>query len=222
MVRAALRGCPFSCATHGDHVGDGCGPPRVIFGEVTGEGRGLTLGGVVLTVNGDRDVVERQLGTGSWRARRAAGCSGAGGTRSRARCGSGRGRRAGDAAAVEVPACRATHVLLPARLLSRRADAGAVIGRALEEKAAGRRPEDRGLLGRPESTVRGWLRALARTRAGPGAVHVAGGVPGDRSASSGPGRVAAGGRGRGGRGGCRGRCDAAGVGAVARWSWHRR
>jgi len=60
-------------------------------------------------------------------------------------------------------ACRATHVLLPARLLSRRADAGAVIGRALEEKAAGAgHRKIAGMLGRPESTVRGWLRALGR------------------------------------------------------------
>jgi hypothetical protein len=52
---------------------------------------------------------------------------------------------------------------LPARLLSRRADAGAVIGRALEAKASGSgHRKIAGLLGRPESTVRGWLRALAR------------------------------------------------------------
>ena len=38
-----------------------------------------------------------------------------------------------------------------------------MIGRALEEKAAGAgHREIAGLLGRPESTVRGWLRALAR------------------------------------------------------------
>jgi hypothetical protein len=38
-----------------------------------------------------------------------------------------------------------------------------VIGRALEEKAAGAGHRTiAGLLGRPESTVRGWLRALAR------------------------------------------------------------
>jgi len=56
-----------------------------------------------------------------------------------------------------------THVLLPARLLSRRADAGAVIGRALEANAAGAgRRMIAGLLKRPESTVRGWLRALVR------------------------------------------------------------
>ena len=54
-------------------------------------------------------------------------------------------------------------MLLPARFLSRRADAGAVIGRALEEKAAGSGHRAIALaLGRPASTVRGWLRALAR------------------------------------------------------------
>jgi hypothetical protein len=56
-----------------------------------------------------------------------------------------------------------THVLLPAQLLCRRADAGAVIGRALEANAAGAGHRTiAGLLKRPESTVRGWLRALAR------------------------------------------------------------
>jgi hypothetical protein len=48
-------------------------------------------------------------------------------------------------------------------MLCRRADSGAVIGRALEVKAAGAGHRTiAGLLGRPESTVRGWLRALAR------------------------------------------------------------
>ena len=154
----------FRVRRHGDHVGDGCGPPRVIFGEVTGEGRGLTLGGVVLTVNGDRDAVERQLGNGELACPSCGGVLGGWGnavtrpvrqlkgddevvTPRRSRC---RG-------------CRATHVLLPAQLLSRRADAGAVIGRALEESAAGAgHRKIAGLLGRPESTVRGWLRALAR------------------------------------------------------------
>jgi hypothetical protein len=52
---------------------------------------------------------------------------------------------------------------LPARLLCRRADAVAVIGRALEESAAGAgHRKVAGLPGRPVSTVRGWLRALAR------------------------------------------------------------
>ena len=58
--------------------------------------------------------------------------------------------------------CGATHVLLPAWCLSRRADAGAVIGAALEAAAAGRGHRRIAvLLGRPPSTVRGWLRRLA-------------------------------------------------------------
>jgi hypothetical protein len=128
------------------------------------EGRGLTLGGVVLTVNGDRDVVERQLAGGHLSCPSCGGVLGGWGnavmrpvrvldgedelvTPRRSRC---RG-------------CGATHVLLPARFLSRRADAGAVVGRALEAKAAGKghRPIAEAL-GRPASTVRGWLRALAR------------------------------------------------------------
>ena len=58
--------------------------------------------------------------------------------------------------------CGGTHVLLPAWCLSRRADAGAVIGAALEAAAAGAgfRKIAAGL-GRPVSTVRGWLRRLA-------------------------------------------------------------
>jgi hypothetical protein len=53
-------------------------------------------------------------------------------------------------------------VLLPVRCLSRRADAGVVIGVALEAAAAGAgfRKIAR-LLGRPSSTVRGWLRRFA-------------------------------------------------------------
>jgi Domain of unknown function (DUF6431) len=136
----------------------------VVFGEVTGEGRGLTLGGVVLTVNGDRDVVERQLGRGEL------ACPSCGGVLGRWGNAVTRPVRQLDGDDVLVTprrsrcrACRATHVLLPVRLLSRRADAGAVIGRALEAKASGSgHRKIAGLLGRPESTVRGWLRALAR------------------------------------------------------------
>jgi uncharacterized protein DUF6431 len=124
----------------------------------------MTPGGVVLTVNGDRDAVERQLERGELACPSCGGLLGGWGdavtrpvrqldgddelvTPRRSRC---RG-------------CRATHVLLPAQLLSRRADAGAVTGRALEEKAAGagHRKIAEGL-GRPASTVRGWLRALGR------------------------------------------------------------
>ena len=59
--------------------------------------------------------------------------------------------------------CGATHVLLPAWCLARRADAGEVIGLALEAKAAGSGHRViAARLGRPASTVRGWLRAFAR------------------------------------------------------------
>jgi hypothetical protein len=57
-------------------------------------------------------------------------------------------------------------VLLPVTCLSRRADEVAVIGQALEAKAAGAGHRVIAeVLGRPASTVRGWLRALA-ARAG--------------------------------------------------------
>lgn len=63
--------------------------------------------------------------------------------------------------------CGATHVLLAVALAARRADAAAVIAAAIEAKVA------RGMghrviaswLGRPVSTVRGWLRAFARSAA---------------------------------------------------------
>jgi hypothetical protein len=56
-----------------------------------------------------------------------------------------------------------THVLLAVSCLVRRADAVEVIGAALRAKAAGRghRPIA-ARLGRPVSTVRGWLRVFAR------------------------------------------------------------
>jgi hypothetical protein len=53
-------------------------------------------------------------------------------------------------------------VLLPAWCLSRRADEGAVIGAALQAAAAGGgHRKIAGCLGRPASTVRGWLRRFA-------------------------------------------------------------
>ena len=63
--------------------------------------------------------------------------------------------------------CGRTQVLLPAGLFSRRADGGSVIGLVLMLAVVGlgfRRSA--GLLGRPESTVRDWVRA-ARVVAGP-------------------------------------------------------
>jgi hypothetical protein len=123
----------------------------------------------VLTVNADRDVVERQLGGGEL------ACPSCGGVL--ARWGHGAERRVRlpgrlgrpDGHVVLVPrrsrcrGCGATHVLLPAWCLARRADAGEVIGLALEAKATGSGHRViAGRLGRPASTVRGWLRAFAR------------------------------------------------------------
>lgn len=117
----------------------------------------------MLTVNADRDVVERQLGGGEL------ACPSCGGVL--ARWGNGAGRRVRLLDGPDVwfcprrarcRECRRTHVLLPAWCLGRRADAGEVIGRALEAKAAGAGHRTIAvLLGRPASTVRGWLRALA-------------------------------------------------------------
>src|SRR6266567_3891380 len=57
---AARRGCPFWCVPARWAGRIGRGPPRALW-RGPGEGRWVTLGGVVLTVNGDRGVVERQL-----------------------------------------------------------------------------------------------------------------------------------------------------------------
>ena len=61
--------------------------------------------------------------------------------------------------------CRVTHVLLDVRLASRRADAAEVIAASVERKVAlgwGHRRIG-AWVGRPETTVRGWLRAFARS-----------------------------------------------------------
>ena len=117
----------------------------------------------MLTVNADRDVVGRQLGGGEL------ACPSCGGVL--ARWGNGAERRVRPLDGPDVwfcprrarcRGCRRTHVLLPAWCLVRRADAGEVIGLGLEAKAAGdghRKIAER--LGRPASTVRGWLRAFA-------------------------------------------------------------
>ena len=117
----------------------------------------------MLTVNADRDVVERQLGDGEL------ACPSCGGVLARWGQGAERRVRLLDGPDVwfcprraRCRECRGTHVLLPAWCLGRRADAGEVIGRALEAKAAGAGHRTIAvLLGRPASTVRGWLRALA-------------------------------------------------------------
>lgn len=59
--------------------------------------------------------------------------------------------------------CLLTHVLLSVSCLLRRADGVEVIGAALRAKAAGAGHRPIAVrLGRPVSTVRGWLRAFAR------------------------------------------------------------
>jgi hypothetical protein len=117
----------------------------------------------VLTVNGDGAVVERQLAGGDLGCPSCGGVLGGWGRarprRVRMPCGPDEllvPRRA------RCRGCGGTHVLLPARFLARRADAGAVIGAALEAAAAGagfRKAAQ--MLGRAASTVRGWLRRFA-------------------------------------------------------------
>jgi hypothetical protein len=123
----------------------------------------LTLGGVVLTVNGDPGVVERQLAGGELACPSCGGVLGGWGH------GPERPVRVLEGDDVRVRPrrsrcreCGGTHVLLPAWCLSRRADAGEVIGAALEAAAAGDgHRKIAGLLGRAVPTVRGWLRRFA-------------------------------------------------------------
>ena len=172
----------------------------------------------MLTVNGDRDVVERQLASGQLCCPSCGGVLGG--------WGNARPRRVRvlDGPDVEVVprrsrcrGCGGTHVLLPAQFLSRRADAGAVIGRALEEKAAGSGHRVIAAGAGAAAVDGAGLAAVAGPGrgAGAGAVHGAGGGPGDRSAAARAGRVAAGGRGGGGRGVRRCGGDGAGRGQRA-------
>jgi len=117
----------------------------------------------VLTVNGDRDEVERQLAGGELACPSCGGVLGG--------WGNGRLRpvRTAERPDTEVVPrrsrcrqCKRTHVLLPAWCLLRRADAAAVIGAALESAASGdAHRKIAGQLGRAASTVRGWLRRFA-------------------------------------------------------------
>jgi hypothetical protein len=117
----------------------------------------------VLTVNGDRAVVERQLAGGELACPSCGGVLGGWGNAAERRV------RVLDGDDVRLRprrsrcrGCGATHVLLPAWCLSRRADAAVVIGAALEAAAAGggHRKIAR-VLGRPAATVRGWLRRFS-------------------------------------------------------------
>jgi hypothetical protein len=125
----------------------------------------MTRGGVVVTVGLDVGVVERQLRSGELRC---PDCGGVLRPWGRARPRSLRSDP-GSLRPVErlVPrrsmccSCGRTHVLAPLTALSRRADAVEVIGAALLARALGwgyRRVAAR--VGRPVSTVRGWLGRL--------------------------------------------------------------
>jgi hypothetical protein len=116
----------------------------------------------VLTVSADAEDVERGLVAGRLACPACGGVL-AGWGQGRERQVRGRGgvsrlapRRA------RCRGCLRTHVLLPVTCLARRADEAEVIGQALEAKAAGAGHRVIAeVLGRPVSTVRGWLRALA-------------------------------------------------------------
>jgi hypothetical protein len=117
----------------------------------------------VVTVDGDSRVVERRLGAGRLRCPVCPGrLAGWGHARERVIRGENgigwrlRPRRS------RCGGCGVTHVLLPVSCLLRRADGVAVIWAALAGKAAGlgHRPVAR-RLGRPESTVRGWMARFA-------------------------------------------------------------
>jgi len=133
------------------------GPPRSLAGR---EGRSLVLmEAPVVMVGTDVVEVERRLRAGElvcpcggglvpWGHARERDVRGVGVLRPRrARCGG----------------CFVTHVLLAVSCLLRRADGVDVIGAALRMRAAGvgHRPIA-ARLGRPVSTVRGWLRAFGR------------------------------------------------------------
>src|SRR5260370_22586605 len=110
---------------HGERVGCGAALP-VIFWRSRGRAAGLTLGGVVLTVNGDRDVVERQLAGGELACPSCGGVLGGWGN---GRLRPVRTAEGPDAEGVprrsRCRQCGGTHVLLPAWCLLRRAGAGA-------------------------------------------------------------------------------------------------
>jgi hypothetical protein len=163
MRRGVPSGLPFfSCAGTVGGSDQGAALP-VFFGEASGRAAGLTLGGVVLTVNGDRGVVERQLAGGELACPSCGGVLGGWGH------GAERPVRVLDGPVVRLRprrsrcrSCGGTHVLLPAWCLLRRADAAEVIGAALAAAAGGGgfRKIAR-MLGRPAQTVRGWLRRFA-------------------------------------------------------------
>jgi len=117
----------------------------------------------VLTVGNDAASVERMLETGGLACPLCGGrLAGWGHARRRTVFGPGRKPFLVRPRRSRCRSCRATHVLLPARLLLRRADEAAVIGAGLAAAALGRgHRRAAALLGVPEGTVRGWLRRFA-------------------------------------------------------------
>jgi hypothetical protein len=116
----------------------------------------------MVTVNDDPVVVERRLAAGGLACPGcAAVLTGWGWARSRMIL-DGSLRLVVRPRRTRCVGCAATHVLLPAALLLRRADTVAVIGTALTAKAVGlgARPIA-AAAGRPLGTVKGWLRRLA-------------------------------------------------------------
>jgi hypothetical protein len=117
----------------------------------------------VLTVGNDAACVERMLEKGGLACPSCGGrLAGWGHARRRAVFGPGRAPFRVRPRRSRCRSCGATHVLLPARLLLRRADEAAVVGAGLAAAGLGlghRRVAS--LLGVPEGTVRGWLRRLA-------------------------------------------------------------
>ena len=113
----------------------------------------------VVMVGTDSAEVDRRLRAGELSCPCGGGLSPWGHARARLMRGVGvlRPRRA------RCLACRVTHVLLAVSCLLRRADGVDDIGAALTAKASGLGHRPIAVrVGRPVSTVRGWLRALAR------------------------------------------------------------
>jgi hypothetical protein len=121
----------------------------------------------VLTVCADQDEVERQLGSGGLACPSSSGVL-AGWARVRRVRGLGGVVRRVRPRRAACRGCGRTHVLLPVTLLARRYDEAAVIGMALEAKAAGagHRPIA-GMLGCPASDTKENAAAFGYSGAGP-------------------------------------------------------
>jgi len=114
------------------------------------------------TVSGDPVRVESELAAGVLSCPSCAGELAPWGWARQRVVGRGSGRRRVRPRRSRCRGCEVTHVLLPATMLVRRGDWAAVIGRALELKAAGwgQRPIA-ATVGVCRSTVRGWLSRFA-------------------------------------------------------------